>query len=713
MENEGSMNVYRYLSIIFKYKWLVLILFLLLMLSGIFVVSKKQEMYAAHTKILVNYQMPGVSSDISRFFIKGTITYLVKTYSLTIKSNSVIQETKNALNLPYSIGYLKSRIYVTVEEGTNLITISATLPDKDRIAAFLNTLIDKYIELQTGFMNEDAVKAGMYVHDQLNMVGKDLKSIQNEIKIFKEKNGIVDMNTEMNSLVSTYSQIKLEKLNSEMEKNSINKSIKKINQQLNNLKNSKDTRVIKDIENSPEFATYLKLQEEYEQASVYYKKNSAYLKGIEARLIEMKAKLLNKISAMGDSVSIFTLYSQKTTLEKRLIELNYQIMKSDFLLKNLDKKFKAIPETEMEYLTLARKLSINEKLYSVLLEQEKQLELQNITQGSTIRIVDRAITPSRAVTTSKTQYFLFMFMISLIVSLGFAFLIEYLDTTVKPSDNIEKMFDVNLIGKIPEIYQNEDKLSKWAIITGKRAKYITRTFKENLITNISQKSTVHESYKELRTLLSYSKGLKDKKGVKSLIITSSETKEGKSITVANLSIILSLNKKKTIVVDADMRKPALHRIFNVSNNLGVTNYFEGTVKNVKEIISPGVNPYHSILSCGPHTRSSSEFLDSPKVFKLIKELSDIGYEYILFDTPPVNALTDAVVLSNKVDGVLFVIRSNQIGRHRVTLAIDSLKKSGGKLIGVVLNGIPLRGGYGYYYYYYGQTYYYNYDDVDK
>jgi capsular exopolysaccharide synthesis family protein len=562
-------------------------------------------------------------------------------------------------------------------------------------------------------MNEDAVKAGMYVHDQLNMVGKDLKSIQNEIKIFKEKNGIVDMNTEMNSLVSTYSQIKLEKLNSEMEKNSINKSIKKINQQLNDLKNSKDARVIKDIENSPEFATYLKLQEEYEQASVYYKKNSAYLKGIEARLIELKAKLLNKISAMGDSVSIFTLYSQKTTLEKRLIELNYQITKSDFLLTNLDKKFKAIPETEMEYLTLARKLSINEKLYSVLLEQEKQLELQNITQGSTIRIVDRAITPSRAVTTSKTQYFLFMFMISLIVSLGFAFLIEYLDTTVKPSDNIEKMFDVNLIGKIPEIYQNEDKLSKWAIITGKRAKYITRTFKENLITNISQKSTVHESYKELRTLLSYSKGLKDKKGVKSLIITSSETKEGKSITIANLSIILSLNKKKTIVVDADMRKPALHRIFNVSNNLGVTNYFEGTVKNVKEIISPGVNPYHSILSCGPHTRSSSEFLDSPKVFKLIKELSDIGYEYILFDTPPVNALTDAVVLSNKVDGVLFVIRSNQIGRHRVTLAIDSLKKSGGKLIGVVLNGIPLRGGYGYYYYYYGQTYYYNYDDVDK
>ena len=198
-----------------------------------------------------------------------------------------------------------------------------------------------------------------------------------------------------------------------------------------------------------------------------------------------------------------------------------------------------------------------------------------------------------------------------------------------------------------------------------------------------------------------------------MIITSSETKEGKSITVANLSIILSLNKKKTIVIDADMRKPALHRIFNVSNNLGVTNYFEGTVKNAKEIIFSGVNPYHSILPCGPHTRSSSEFLDSPKVFKLIKELSDLGYEYILFDTPPVNALTDAVVLSNKVDGVLFVIRSNQIGRHRVKLAIDSLKKSGGNLIGVVLNGIPLRGGYGYYYYYYGQTYYYNYDDVDK
>ena len=125
-----------------------------------------------------------------------------------------------------------------------------------------------------------------------------------------------------------------------------------------------------------------------------------------------------------------------------------------------------------------------------------------------------------------------------------------------------------------------------------------------------------------------------------------------------------------------------------------------------------MNPYHDLITCGPHTHNSSEYLDSPKVYELIEQLSALGYEYIIFDTPPVNALTDAVVLSNKLDGVLFVIRSNQIGRHRVQIALENIKKSGGNILGLILNGIPLRGGYGYYYYYYGQTYYYSYDDVD-
>ena len=717
MENEGSINIYRYISIVVKYRWLVLIMFLLLIISGMFVVAKQKDMYAAHSKILVNYQMGGVSSDISRFFMKGTIAYLVKTYSLTIVSNRVIKKTKEDLNLPYSIGYLRSHVFVTAEEGTNLINISATLDDKVMVAKFLNTLIKNYVIMQKNFLTEDSDRARTYINEQLGIIEKDMNNLQTQIKDFKEKNGVVDVAAETQKLVETFSQLRYEKLAAINEKKSVLTSLNTINKTIDKLKIGDKKNLISSIENSPEYNSYITLQEEYEKASLYYEPSSNYMKLLDEKLKDLKKKIYSSAAKIGaEGYSIATLFSQKSDLEKRLIALNLEINKTDNMLSSLDNEFKGIPEQERDYSDLMRKLGVNEKLYSMLLEQEKELALQQVSTGSTIRVVDEAVPASRPVTTSKVSYALFVFIFSLVVAVGFAFLIEYMDTTVKPSDNIEKLFKIDVLGKIPEISQSEKKLTRWQIIFGKRDSKGIRSFKDNLLTSIDERSTIHESYKELRTLLNYSKYLKGKELGKSIMITSSETKEGKSITAANLSIVLAKNNKKVVLIDADMRKPAVHRIFSLENSTGLTNYFDGTIKldKIEDIIQPGINSYHSIITCGPHSHHSSEYLDSENVKKLIDKLSQKGYEYIIFDTPPVNALTDAVVLSNKVDGVIFVIRANQISRHRVQLALEGLRKNENtNIIGAVLNGISLRGGYGYYYYYYGQTYYYSYYSEDK
>ena len=717
MENEGSLNIYRYISIVVKYRWLVLIMFVILIISGMFVVTKQKDMYAAHSKILVNYQMGGVSSDISRFFMKGTIAYLVKTYSLTIVSNGVLQTTKDQLHLPYSVGYLRNHVFVTTEEGTNLINISATLADKELVSKFLNTLIENYIELQKNFLTQDSNRARIYIKEQLNIIEKDLGDLQTQIKEFKEKNGVVDVAAETQKLVETFSQLRYEKLSAINEKKSVNSSLSKVNKTINKLKSGGQKNLISSIEKSPEYNSYIALQEEYEKASLYYSPDSNYMKLLDEKLKQLKEKIYSSASKAGVAgYSIAALFAQKSGLEKRLISLNLEIKKTNNMLGSLDNEFRGIPEKEREYSNLMRKLTVNEKLYSMLLEQEKELALQQVSTGSTIRVVDKAVPAGRPVTTSKVSYALFVFIFSLVVAIGFAFLIEYLDVTVKPSDNIEKIFKVDVLGKIPEITQSDKKLTKWQIIFGKRGKSGIRTFKDNLLTQIDERSTIHESYKELRTLLNYSKLLKEKEFGKSILITSSETKEGKSITAANLSIILAKNKKKVVLIDADMRKPAQHRIFALENSTGLTNYFDGTIglDKVEHIIKPGINPYHYLITCGPHSHHSSEYLDSDDVIKLNDKLGKMGFEYILFDTPPVNALTDAVVLSNKIDGVIFVIRANQISRHRVQLALEGLRKNEDThILGAVLNGIPLRGGYGYYYYYYGQTYYYSYYSEDK
>ncbi|MCK5224406.1 hypothetical protein KAR04_06525, partial [Candidatus Calescamantes bacterium] len=394
MDNEGSMNLYRYLSIVFKYKWLVLLLFLILFISGMFVVMKSQEMYAAQTKILVNYQMSG-TNDMSRYFMSGTIRYLVKTYSLTIVSNQVLEKTRKILDLPYSIGYLRSHLFVETEEGTNLIKVSGTLPDKEHVALFINTLIDQYIILQTGFMTEDSVKAKNYIQEQLQVVGADRKCIQEKIRDFKEKNGIVDVKTEMQNLVERFSALRLSKTTSIMERKSVNETLAKVNRELSKIKDSGEAKIINDIETSPEYAAYKKLQQEYEEASMVYKEGSSYIKAVKIKLDDLKNKLFNRISSTDSNVSLLSLYSQKTLLEQRLVELNYEIVKTDFILQSMEQQHKSIPEKEMEYQDLMADLTINEKLYNILLEQEKELELAKITQGSTIRVVDRAIQPSR------------------------------------------------------------------------------------------------------------------------------------------------------------------------------------------------------------------------------------------------------------------------------------------------------------------------------
>ena len=718
MENEKAPNIYRYISIVVKYKWLVLAMFLILTISGIFAVVKQKVMYAAHSKLLVNnnYQTSGISSDISRSFIKGNIDYMIKTCSLIIVSKRVLQATKKQLNLPHSIAYLRNHVLVTIEEGTNLINVSATLDDKEMVTKFLNSLIKNYIGFQKELMTHSYNKKRAFIKEQLNIVEKDSNHLQKQIKEFKEKNNVVDVDAETQNLVETFSQLRYKKLAAISEKKSVTISMDKINKTIDKLKSTGQKNLISSIEISPEYNSYLALQKEYETASLYYSPNSQYMKLLNEKLKEFRKKIYSSaLKASNAGYSVATLLTQKNELKKQLIVLNLKIKKLNIILVGLNNEFKNIPELEREYSSFMRKLTINEKLYNILLEQDKDLALQQVSTGSNISVVDEAILVSRPVSTSKVNYTLFIFIFSLIVSVGFAFLLEYMDVTVKPSDNIEKIFKVEVLGKIPEISQSEKKLTKWQIIFGKRGKK-GRTFKDNLLTQIDERSPIYESYKELGILLNYSKFLRDKEFGKSILITSSETREGKSITAANLSIILAKSKKKVVLIDADMRKPVQHRIFSLENSIGLTNYFDGNIKldEIGKIIQPGINRYHYIITCGPHSHHYSEYFGSDDLNKLMHKLRKMGFEYILFDTPPVNVLTDVLVLSNKVDGVLFVIRANQISKYRLQIALESLRRNKNThIIGAVLNDIPLRGGYGYYYYYYGQTYYYSYYSEDK
>lgn len=208
------------------------------------------------------------------------------------------------------------------------------------------------------------------------------------------------------------------------------------------------------------------------------------------------------------------------------------------------------------------------------------------------------------------------------------------------------------------------------------------------------KSIAAESYRTLRTNLQYSSFDKE---YKVIVVTSSEPGEGKSTTAGNLAISLAQGEKKVILIDCDLRKPSLHKRFKVSNIMGLSDVLIG-----REVIETAGSKYKqnlTILTAGKIPPNPAEMLGSKAMTALLKELQQ-EFDYVILDTPPVQAVTDSQILSTKADGVILVVKAEMTKKESVQNSINLLKKVNAHIIGTVLNGVDNKRNK--YYYYYGE-----------
>lgn len=218
----------------------------------------------------------------------------------------------------------------------------------------------------------------------------------------------------------------------------------------------------------------------------------------------------------------------------------------------------------------------------------------------------------------------------------------------------------------------------------------------SLVAHYDQKSPVSEQYRTLRTNIQFASV--DKK-VKTIMVTSATPGDGKSTTAANLGIVLAQQQKKVLLVDADLRKPTSHYTFELPNQVGLTNVLTKQI-NLEGAVSQTQIPYMDLLTSGPLPPNPSELLGSKAMGNFVERL-DKHYDYIIIDTPPVNAVTDPQVLSQHCDGVIVVVRSGKTEQEAIKKAVDSLRKVGADILGSVLNS--QKQSESNYYYYYGES----------
>ena len=228
----------------------------------------------------------------------------------------------------------------------------------------------------------------------------------------------------------------------------------------------------------------------------------------------------------------------------------------------------------------------------------------------------------------------------------------------------------------------------------KRKQQVLHSAKKNLITSFSPKSPISEQYRTIRTNIQFS--MIDKE-LKTLACTSAMPKDGKSTTIANLAVTIAQQGQRILLVDADLRKPTVHQIMEVKNQYGLTSLLtKRTTPDIAIIPTPMANDLY-ILPSGPVPPNPSELLGSKMMEDLILELSN-DYDLILFDTPPVLAVTDAQILGSRCDGVILVLRSHQTEKKDIVKAKELLDRTNVNVLGVVINLIDQKElNYGYYY----------------
>lgn len=219
----------------------------------------------------------------------------------------------------------------------------------------------------------------------------------------------------------------------------------------------------------------------------------------------------------------------------------------------------------------------------------------------------------------------------------------------------------------------------------------------DIITVKNPKAPISEAYRTLKTNIQFSAF--DNK-LQSIMVTSSGPGEGKSTTASNLAVVMSEGGNKTILIDCDQRKPRQHKVFGVSNQHGLSDILAGKAQFEEAVQQTGVENL-DILTTGTRPPNPSELLASSKMQKFVEDLKQ-KYEYIIIDTPPIIAVTDAQLIASYADGSLLVVASAQAEREAAIKAKELLEKVNAKIIGVVLNKLELqeKGYYGYYYHYY-------------
>jgi len=700
-----------YWRIIKKRKAVILLMTLLVGVCsyGFAKIKEPRPLFAATAAIKIERSTTMASLLMGGLFTQGqnldTHAYIITSYPVLLQTAQALGRLPAAATLDAVrsnkehlaiLESLKSKVTAAREEGTNIINIQAVSGNPEEAAAITNAISRAYRGYNIHEKNRKTTETKVFIEEQLQKTHIKLKHAEEELQSFREGYGLIALDAQTQNLLNRLNIIEVEYEKVSRRQDEIEAQSQMFAQATDGQMITIDRLQFSPDPDSPLYSLRAKLGE------MLLKRETLKMSFTDEHpeVIEINDNIRAVVTVLRNELD--TLISKLSVRES---ELNESMDK-------LKQQSLSLPEKALNLARLQREVTMLEGLYSQLKARYQETLISESGRVEEVSLVRPALVPLSAFNIpSKFMIVLTGLVMGLIIGVLLGFGLEVFDTSMGTIEDVEALLKVPVLGVIPYMGKDE-KIRK-----GIKKTISIKDRKADLIAHYDPKSLPAEAFRTLRSNLEF---MRVDKQSKSFLMTSSFVQEGKTFNVVNLALSMSQVGKKVLLVEADLRKPVIHKMFGINRIPGLTDYILGnyswqeirhTITDVmlgdfelEEILrTPGLDNLN-IIPAGTNPPNPAEILRSERFKDFLKDAYK-QYDMIFIDAPPVLPVADASQISPLVDGVLLVYTVGKIGRGVLKRAKISLDTVGGKVVGIVLNNVKPEAGPDYFkyhtQYYYG------------
>ena len=571
------------------------------------------------------------------------------------------------------VAAFQGRIGVSQVRNSHLVDVSVASSDPEFAARAVNVLAEEYVSQNLEFRLSTTQKTLDYLRDEVAKTQGIVQESERRLAAYRESQNAVSLGeganivtSRLNQVSDRFTQARATRQQREVQYKQVMEADPKDRASLSVMAANPIIQTLRGQLNSLE-------RERARLLDRYFEKHPDVLK-VNTQISDAERQITAEVERTVETIK--TDYEAARAEERSFAqELQAQTSEAtDLGRKNVD------------YSVLEREAESSRQIYEQLLQKENELRVISSNRANNVRLLERARIPGAPYTPDLRRAWMLAVFLGLGLGVAAAFVVDYLDDTVKTPDDVRWKLKLPFLGVVPKVDGNDRPL-------------------------LSESVPPHfgEAFRALRTALVNASTDRD---TKIICTTSSQPLEGKTTTTVNMALALAIGGARVLVIDADMRRPSVHKALKMANEKGLAELLADQSR-MRDVVRRTSHPNLVAITAGDPPPNPSELLAGDRMKTLIRQLSQSPFDWVIIDTPPVLAVTDAVILAPLVSGVTFIVGAEMTRWRMAERALETLQSGQPKSIAAVLNRVDLERNRYYYWRYYGHQYYGHYGEKTK